>query len=282
MTRFSIVLKRLRARAGHASARAFYRGAGGASSLCCTYKAYLDVEAGRSVPQSGLALRIARALELLPESRGGRAFVLAYLRSLIGRRTLADALLGPFQLPLPRPAQDFRRAAERSFALRKPLPLTQRQADLVVSDAAHYWAFTLLLCSRERWSPPQLASRLGLSRRSVAAALAGLERAGLLAGDSEGSYCPHIGRLITYPRDELYLPKLRRALRGHWDAMTARRGKVLFEQGVLLRAPEEAVRRLLPALVAGVNGSHIYSLRDGGPDTGLVACTALVRRIGGL
>src|SRR5438046_525980 len=148
MAVFDAALRELRRRAGFPSARAFFRAR--AKGLGCTYKAYLDVEAGRSLPKPGLALALAGALGAGAGPRRGAAFAEAYLRSRLGDGELsALALAALAARPRTDPGSFFDRAAKRSYAVRPRLPLTRAQSGALDADAANYWCFTLLLMSRE-------------------------------------------------------------------------------------------------------------------------------------
>lgn len=277
---FAAVLRELRRKAGFPSARAFFRARGGTRALRCTYKAYLDVEAGRSTPKPDLALTLAAAVGAHADPRRGAAFAEGYLRARLGRGELAAfALRALTASPRPDPGAFFERASRRSYANRPRLPLTPAQAAAMDADAALYWCFTLLLMSREALRPRALAGRLGTAAARVAQRLARLEGLGLAERRRGGLYaCPHVGKLVTWPRRSFYLPGHRAALRLHWDAMARRRGKVVFERRAALRAGEDGLKAGFPALMSAVNGANIFARRAGGPDTAVFLVEALARR----
>src|SRR5581483_5707266 len=93
MQDFAMTLRGLRERAGHASARAFFLARGGTRVFGCTYKAYLNIESGRSLPQPGLALKIAAELGVDAGSPQAQTFISSYLRTILGREELADFVL---------------------------------------------------------------------------------------------------------------------------------------------------------------------------------------------
>lgn len=280
MPAFDAALRELRRKAGFSSARAFFRARGGTRALGCTYKAYLDVEAGRSVPKADLALTLAAAVGAHADPRRGAAFVEGYLRGRLGGGELsALALAALAARPRTDPGAFFERASRRSFAVRPRLPLSLAQARAMDSDPALYWCFTLLLMSREALAPRALSRRLGLPAPRVLAALGALEDLGLAARRRGGAYaCPHVGKLVTWPRRSFYLPGHRAALRAHWGAMAARRGKVVFERRSGLRASEGALKAGFPALTAAVYGANILARRAGGPDTAVFLVEALAHR----
>jgi hypothetical protein len=277
---FDAALRELRRRSGFPSARAFYRARGGSRALGCTYKAYLDVEAGRSVPKPDLALALAAAVGAHADPRRGAAFVEGYLKARLGRGELAALALSALAAkPRTDPGAFFERASRRSFAVRPRLPLSPAQARALDEDAAAYWAFTLLLMSREALTARELAGRTRLPAARLAGALSTLERLGLAARRRGGAYaCPHVGKLVTWPRRSFYLAGHRAALRGHWEAMARRRGKVVFERRAGLRASPAWLRAAFPPLLAAVYGANIFARRAGGPDTAVFLVEAQARR----
>jgi len=279
MNAYALELRRQREAEGFGSARAFYRARGG-PSFGCTYKAYLNLEAGRSVPQSALALRIAAALGVSADKKRSRAYVSSYLRGLVDRPELGDFLLralggssGPTGKSTP-----FQRASEIGFQ-QKTVALTRRQADYLCADADRYWCWGVVSDDGARWLPARLAKLLAVPERRVKAALAGLAKEGLITREGAEYFCEDAGKIFKFPRVGLYLPDYRKALRAHWSAMGARRGRAVLKRQVVVRASEAALRQSFAYLVQTVNGVHIYSTTDPAMDTGLFVATAVVRRL---
>lgn len=275
---FSETLRRLRAQAGHSSARSFYRERGGRAFFGCTYKAYLDLEAGRSLPQPELALRAAKALGVRERPGWTREFVSSYLGGVLRGTGLAEFLLRALRGEPPGPADLFQKASESSFAGRSK-SLNHAQAELLYRDAGAYWCFTLLSNDEGHWSRTDLGKACGLSPAKAKAALASLRREGLAARDREGLYfCPDTGRVFLYPRDEFFKPRTFAALKGHWDRMAARRGSRILGRRVRIKGSEANLRAVFLDLAQTVNGAHLYAVREKGPDTGLFVVYAGARR----
>lgn len=278
MNEFALELGRQREAEGFASARAFYKARGG-RTFGCTYKAYLNLEAGRSVPQPALALRIAAALGVSGEAARARAYVGAYLKALVGRPELAGFLLralGAADSPESR-STPFQRASELGLQ-EKVVPLTRRQADGLCADADLYWAWGVLSDDEGRWAPAALAKLLQLPAGRTRSALEALVKLGLLRREDGSYFCEDAGKIFRFPRGSLYVPDYRKALRGHWTAMAARRGRSLLRRRIVLRASEAGLRRSFAYLAQAVNGFHIYSTIDPASDTGLFLAQAVVRR----
>ena len=281
MLGFAQVVRELRQQAGHDSARSFYKRLGGQKFFDCTYKAYLNVESGRSLPQPGLALCICRALRAFDNRQRGRQLISSYLRSLIGSEDLAGFLIQVLSEKNLATGSEalFQKASESSISART-MPLTQEHVQLLYGDEVVYWAFTVLSNDYGHWSEGDLAAILGFRPARLRAALFPLIRAGLIAQDKDKKYfCPHTGKVFISPRRKFFRPRFLKLLRGLWTSMAARRGKNVFNHAVLLRAPEAEFREFFPYLAQSVYGAHLYGKKEGGSDTAVFVIEASVRKL---
>lgn len=280
MSDFATTLRKQREAAGYTSARAFYR-AWGPAFFGCTYKAYLNIESGRSVPQPRLAMKIAVGLQVSQDRGRAKGFVTAYLRALIGMEELTGFVVRILAGKAPPPGQSslFQRAAERSMAGRT-IPLSREKAAILLSAPEHYWAFTLLSDDFAHWKPGELAGRLELPEPRIRAALQDLVAARIFARDKEGRYyCPDAGKVFTFPRDRFYISRYREAMKGYWNHMSARQGATLLHRHIFTRASEANLRNYFPYLAQSVYGAHIYSTKEKSPDSALFLVEARVRRL---
>lgn len=281
MSEFSRFLTRLREAAGHKSAREFYRVAGGRSAFGCTYKQYLNVEAGRHVPGPRLVAALVAVLRLWQDPDRSRRFAHAYLRALLGAGEAAEFITGALEAGAA-PATPLRRAIDRDWAARSR-PLTAAQSRLIRKDDAHYWAFTLLESDLGALSAEEMRERTGLPLAALERALVALGRAGLLAGGADGRWrCPDAGKIFIHERPvggKLEVAPHLDELRRRWETMSRRDGKVLFDQYILVRASESEFKGYLPQLAQAVAGSEVYAATEGGEDTGFLLIESRVRRV---
>lgn len=279
---FSPVLRKFREQAGYDSARSFFQALGGRGFFGCTYKQYLNVEGGRSVPQPRLVERLAAGLRIAVDEGRSRDFVLAYLRSLMGREQLYNFVVGALsgKNSVPGGAKSpLRQALRRSFSERT-FPLTQAQSTLLCKSGENYWCFTVLSDDRGHWSVHELSRLLGYPEPKVKSALGRLVEAEVAAKDREGKYfCPLAGRVFLHPRDELHAPSVAKALKAHWDLMAQKRGSHILYQHLFTRASESELRNYFPYLAQSVQGADIYSTDEKGPDTSLFLIEATVRKV---
>lgn len=277
---FAETLRRQREKIGYASARAFFRRFG-QGFFGCTYKAYLNVEAGRSTPQPRLAMRIALALRVQDDAARSKEFVAAYLQSLLGRNELASFLVRTLSAAPATPGRGslFERAARKNFSAAS-VPLTERQADALCGSKEHYWAFTMLTNDHGRWSPAEMARRIGSTEPALRRALEDL-RALKIARRAPGNrwFSPLAGRVFIFPRDKFFTPLYLPKLKAHWHEAAARGGSVLYTRHLVTRASEARLRGYFPHLARSVYGAHIYALTEKGEDTGFFTVSTTVRRL---
>lgn len=282
MDDFSSLLRRLRERAGHRSARDFYRVAGGRPAFGCTYKQYLNIEAGRSTPRPRVVSALVAVLRLWQDPETARRFARAYLGSLLGGGEACDFLLRSLESPRKdAPPGPLKRAVERDWESRAK-PLTGAQSRLIRRDDATYWAFTLLESDSGSLSAQEMSEVLSIPARPLSAALEDLLRARLVVRDPDGRYrCPDAGRIFIHERPPgqaevaAHLTELRR----RWSAMGRRHGKVLFDQYLFLRASEAELRTHLPTLAQAVSDAEIYASVERGEDTSFVLVESTVKRV---
>lgn len=282
MDDFSKLLRRLRERAGHPSAREFYRVAGGRPAFGCTYKQYLNIEAGRSTPRPRVVSALVSILRLWQDPETARRFSKAYLGSLLGEGEAAEFLVRSLGSPAKAaPAGPLKRAVERDWESRSR-PLTPAQSRLIRRDDATYWAFTLLESDSGSLSPGEMSEVLSIPAKALEVSLEDLQRARLLVQDSDGRYrCPDAGGIFIHERPPgqaevaAHLAELRR----RWSAMGRRHGKVLFDQYLFLRASEAELKTHFPTLAGAVSDAEIYASVDRGEDTGFVLIESTVKRV---
>lgn len=282
MSEFSRLLTRLREHAGHKSAREFYRVAGGRPAFGCTYKQYLNVEAGRHVPGPRLVAALVAVLRLWEDPDRARRFAHAYLKALLGAGEASEFVTRALETPVQTAATPLKRAIERDWAARSR-PLTAAQSRLIRKDDAHYWAFTLLESDLGALSADEMRARTGLPLAALRRALEALGRGGLIVrGAGERWRCPDAGKIFIHERPvggKLEVAPHLEELRRRWEAMSRRDGKVLFDQYLLVRASESEFKGYLPQLAQAVAGSEVYAATESGGDTGFLLVESRVRRV---
>ena len=277
LSHFAALVRKLREGAGFTNARSFYQSHGGRPFFGCTYKAYLNVEKGVSVPQPRLVEKLATALRVALHEARAREFALAYLRILIGFDEFMEFAVQTLADKGPKGGPPGAASLERSYEERA-VTLTPAQSRLLTGDADSYWCFTILANDRARRGPAELAALLGFGEDRARSALKGLARAKLATEAEDGRWhCAQAGKVFVHPKDDSRAPVVLDALQRHWDAMAD--GGVLLEHPILLRASESDLRNYLPYLAQGVQSADLYSTREKGRDTAFFSIEAKVLKI---
>lgn len=276
--RFARLVRSYREDTGHPTARAFFQAQGGPAFFGCTYKAYLNVENGASVPQPALVERLATALRVALQEAKARAFALAYLSVLLDSEEFLS--FASYALAEDGTTNAPGKGAAAQQGLDAPFQLNEAQSKLLASRPETYWAFTLLSNDRDPKSPADLARILGFEAAKLRSALTALRKAGLLASDQTGRfYHPHAGRTVLHPQDRTQAPKRLETIRGYWNSMSQERGGTLLEHPLLSRSSEAELRGYFGYLAQSVLGAGGYARTDAGPDTALFLVEAVVRKL---
>ncbi|MBI5240740.1 MAG: hypothetical protein HY926_09730 [Elusimicrobia bacterium] len=284
MSAFSEELRRCRELAGHPSAREFFKSAGGRGAVRCTYKQYLNIEAGRSLPKPPVLGALVAQLQVWKQPEQAHRFFRAYLETLLGPGELLELCLqslGPGARPPSSASSPLRKALSRSLQA-KLAPLSPEQSRLIRKDPAHYWTWHVLSGDRADWRPESVAEVLRLPLPQVRRALEDLRRAGLAERGPSGEYgSPYRERHAVHERHSaparLEVPPYREQVKRLWEAPG--RGQTLLWHYLFLRASESELRHYFPYLAQVVSGSEIYDTTEKGPDTSFLVVEASVRRL---
>lgn len=286
VSQFSDMLCRFRERAGHPTARHFFKSAGGPAVFRCSYKQYLNIEGGRCVPRPRLVHALVMTLRLWEDPEKASLFSRAYLSTLIGSEELLDFLVRSLAQPakaVGSASSLLRKALQRDLEART-LPLTVAQSRLLRQDDLHFWTFALLENDSGAWSPEQISRVVHFPLRRVRKALKDLEREKLVVGLNNDTYrCPHHKRVLIHERpvgrDRFEIAPHLPELRKRWDAMARKHGQALFEHYQFLRVSESEFKNYYPYLAQSVRASGVYSRTEKDADTALLVVEARVRRI---
>lgn len=263
LKRFSEMVRRCRQSAGYANTRAFYQALGGRVFFGCTYKAYLNVENGVSLPSPKLVEKLVAAFRLAIHKEQALEFSLIYLELLIGEEKFFELLvktLAEASQPLPGPAG--------------PMLRLEAQQLRSLKDGENYWCFSVLSQDKEHWSAPELSNFLELPHAAVAKALGRLAAAGLLARDGSGHYyCPSVGKMLPPPLEDGAV------LLRHAEHLEETHGGRLMEHPLLLRASESEFSRYFQFFAQSLAKAAQYSTSSRGPDTALFLIEASVLKI---
>ena len=258
---FSKSLERLRVESGFKTPYAFYHRNGGRRVFPFTFAYYLKLEQGKHLPRPQWLPLLINLLRIPPSEELYRRFVTDYLRDHFGSEENFQSLLGP--LLRSEHEKNYEQQAVKRLISRQAYHLTPEQYKAVVSDAAAYWAFECLVNDRASFGPAELAAITGLPKTALEAGLKRLASQKLARPVSGGKYkSPLAGKFYVFPRSFPGIEDENKKLARHVAEMVSRRGSVLRESSVLIRAEEGAVRRAISALNDALETSQAFAVHE--------------------
>lgn len=281
MSDFSRTLCQLREGVGYESARGFYIGRGGARHFGCTYRQYLNVEKGRSLPGPRLMEKIAVGLRLIEDKSRARLFFTAYLHSISRNEDIVRLIVDAFSeksaaMDEQQPAM-IRAMAQNAEKHTKVF--TKAQSEFITASKEHYWPFAMLANDSGSWSPEEIAAAADLSAAGVRKTLAKLVTLKLVAKDKKGRYyCPDGDVTYRHPRDRIFQGALK-PLKNIWLELAEKKGGVVVQNNLFQRASEADIRQYIPYLVQCLKGSAVCSTKKKGPDSGFFLVEIGVRKV---
>jgi hypothetical protein len=281
MSKFADVLRDAREEAGYTSSRAFYNRNGGAKFFGCTYRHYLNVESGKTMPSGKLIEKIAVALGLLVDRDRARAFVLGYLHSTADSEELVNLIVQTLG-----PAPDKFKSAESPLVdsmarvnKAHTFDLSREQSEWQCKTAENYWTFTIVSHDKGAWSAADIADATGFDIKKVDKALKELVKFKLVKKQGKDKFsCPHAGKVFQHPDSKIYSVGLR-ALRDFRKEMTEKNGETLMRYHFFSRAPEAELRHYFQYLIKSVQGAEVCSTMEKGDDTTFFEIETSVRKV---
>ena len=261
MALFSKSLALLRVEAGFATPYAFYNRNGGRRVFPFTFAYYLKLEAGQHLPRPEWLPILLNLLRIPPSDALYRRFVTDYLRDHFGTEENYQSLLGP--LLIPKHGHSDRQQTTKRLLSEQVYHITPAQFEVLVGDAATYWAFECLVNDRGAFDSSELAAATGLPRAAIEAGLKRLAAQKLARRASAGKYkSPLAGKFYMLPRTFPGIKICRKKLAKHIDEMVTRRGALMHESGVMIRAEQGSVVRSIAAMRDAIEASTAYSVYD--------------------
>ncbi|NNN05777.1 MAG: hypothetical protein HKL90_07735 [Elusimicrobia bacterium] len=268
--RFGLMLVNMREERGFASARKFYRTAGGAGHFGCTYRHYANVEKGRCGPSERLLAAVCAALGFREDLDSARRLLEEYFRQKFPA-DLMDLLRSAWLKGGHNQEPDIQSALVR-HARENSRPISAQQVLAYCSSPAAYGVYEILSNDLRRWSPGDLAGLLKLDPEKVRKAAEQLKSAGILKRDATGRFwCPGPEKIMV--SNNTNDPRLVQAygkLTGLWRELQKPSGRRLFCKSYVLRCSLSEFQAYSVRLSDAFHGSAILRTCRKGPDTALV------------
>jgi transcriptional regulator with XRE-family HTH domain len=248
-TPFGAALAKVRKAQGFSTAYAFYKQREGRKTFGLTFRNYVNLEQGKSVPKADKLLAILPALGLGEHSPQARELVDAYYTAL-GLEALERYRIGASKPEAPEPSLE-------SLAAKLALERTSTQLSLeqwktLARDFANNACHLVLHNTRGGRDLKELPELTGLSAAEVKRGVKSLEAVGLAAVSGNRVRCPFEERYLKGPPKSAEMAGILKALREHHARLTAS-GVLIQNSATHLRLTETGVKYLQ---------KHLYNLME--------------------
>lgn len=261
-TTFSKLLVRLRKEAGFPTAYRFYHDNGGRHALKISYRKYLLIEQGRSLPVPGRLGTFLFALRIVNKSAEANALVTAWLKTMAGEDTFKEIIEPLITAKAGTPGFSPMQEAMRKALSGKKYYLTPEQVEVIVAARANYLCFTAISNDTCAWQKNEFAERIGLPAAVAEKALKALAGAKLVKEIKKGVYkCPLAGAMVEYPHLATLAPGLMKKLREYDDELVAEGQPVWFNNGII-RADEVVFRSFFPVMGVNICTAQTYAVTE--------------------
>ncbi|MCX5796180.1 MAG: hypothetical protein NTY77_11845 [Elusimicrobia bacterium] len=255
---FGELLARTRREQGFPTAHAFYRSRDGRRAFRLSFRNYLNLETGLSLPKAERLEALLLALDLNEQAPRGRELVQAYFAALG-----MDALLRYAAAAQPAapdlPSLKLRELAVRTALQHNAFQLSLEQWRALAANAANYSCYLLVMTTPEWWPVKLVARRTGLSMPVARRAVKALAAAGVfkLEGDRV--------RSATGPEKVIQpLPLtpatagLKASLQRRFQDIVETKGRIVFRRMVKFRTPKPNLDQYLPHLDDAISLAAVF------------------------
>lgn len=261
-TIFSKMLVRLRKEAGFPTAYRFYHDNGGADVLKISYRKYLLIEQGKSLPVLDRFSIFLYALRVVHKSAQANELIAAWLRTLAGEenyREIIEPLLAAKQGGAG--FSPMQKAMKKALDMKKYY-LTLEQLESIFATKDNYLCYLALSNDTGAWTKKEFALRLKLTEGEAEKALKALAGAKILKEAKKGVYkCPLAEAMVEFPHLTTVRPELLAKLRKYQEELIAAGAPVWIRKGVV-RADELAFRDFFPLMNINLTTAQTYAVTE--------------------
>ncbi|MCX5792843.1 MAG: hypothetical protein NTY45_11620 [Elusimicrobia bacterium] len=268
-TVFSAALIKARKEAGFPTAYGFYHDNGGASSFKMSYRTYLSVEQGETLPAFEKLHAFLLALRLTLSTPPANKLVISWLQTMAGEKSY-DLVLKPLISAATggRNISPLHEAAKRTLT-QKRYNITPEQFRAILTDFDTYLCSVAMTNDTGVWSAEDMAKDLKLKVPAAAKALETLAKAKILKRVDKDHYkCPLTDITMVYPHLGSVDPELRSRLLSYHKQL-ADSGKQVWSQGITIRADSADFPNFFPLLEQDMETGSSYNTIEKTPTTAL-------------
>lgn len=261
-TIFSKKLVQLRKDAGFPTAYRFYHDNGGKGMLKISYRKYLLIEQGKSLPSIDRLNIFLFALRIVNKSAEANDFVAAWLKTLVGEENYGS-LIEPLISPKPgTPGYSPMQEAMKKALSDKKYYLDPGQVEVIAASKNNYLCFTAVSNDSGAWSREDFSARIGVPLKDVSKSLKELASAKLVKEIKKGVYkCPFAGAMLEYPHMATLDPSLMKKMNDH-DAKLVAEGAPVWTNSGIIRADEVALRSFFPIMGLNICTAQTYAITE--------------------
>jgi len=252
---FGAALARIREEQGFTSAHAFYRSREGRRNLGLSFANYLNIEKGRSLPQSRRVRPILAALGLSESSPQARELANAYLVSLLGSDDLLVMAGGGRSAA---PGRSLAEEAAHQAISQRAVQLSIDQWNVMAQSRAAYDCHIFLVNTPGWVALEELRKVTGLAAPALKKTLAALASAGLVEVSGPRVRSPLARKALKSPGPLAAVATLQAALYNHRKAWTEDHAKLVHLSHLTVRLPKANVDRYAHQLAEAVQLSAVY------------------------
>lgn len=259
-TLFSDTLVRLRKEAGFPTAYRFYHDNGGGPVLKMTYRNYLMIEQGKSLPAMGKLQKLYPALRLPQTTPAAKELIVAWLRTLGGEEAYKE-ILEPIITPKTEAMglSPVHQALQRTLAGQKYY-LSPDQFGAMVSSFETYKCSLTMGNDTGTWSAADIAAALRVKTPVAEKSLKELAKAKLVKEVKKGFYKSRVaGQMLGYPNLSALAPELLAKFKEYLKKLEQTGTSEWASKGII-RADALALRGLFPLVGASIEASQTYAV----------------------
>ncbi len=259
-TLFSDTLVRLRKEAGFPTAYRFYHDNGGGPVLKMTYRNYLLIEQGKSLPEMGKLQKLYPALRLPQTTPAVKELIVAWLRTLGGEEAYKE-ILAPIITPKAEAVglSPVHQALRRTLAGQKYY-LSPAQFRTLVSSFDTYKCSLTMGNDTGTWSAADIAKAIRVKTPVAEKSLKELAKAKLVKEVKKGFYKSRVaGRMLGYPNLNVLAPELLVKFKEYLGKLE-HTGTCEWASKGIIRADALALRGLFPLVGASIEAAQTYAV----------------------
>ncbi len=261
-TPFSKLLVQLRKEAGFPTAYRFYHDNGGNGVLKISYRNYLMIEQGRSLPGLERLGTFLWALHLFLKSAEANTFVSAWLETMAGPEHFKELFK-----PLLAAKQGAQGLSPMQNAMKKAMTntkihLSMAQMEAIFANQDNHLCFHAITNDTGAWPKKEFAARLQLTEAAAEKALKALARVKIVKEVKKGVYkSPMAGALLQYPRRELLPQEFCARMQEYGDELAAT-GKRVLQCRTMVRADGAEFNNFYPVMQVNNDTAATYAIEE--------------------